>query len=229
MYKTANYNANLNEEDALGLRFSANGNNEVDVLDATKLGNTGINLAVVNGNRILSIENRALPQDGEILPLFFNNLATENYTFRFQKGNVPDNLKVILNDAYLETSTEITENFQTYSFDVDMAIDASKASQRFSLVFEEIILSVNENEMIDVMLFPNPATDFVEFNYDFSSENITAVEVSNILGQKFEVTMSENTSVGNVHLDVKNLAVGLYILSVRMNNGKTLEGKFIKQ
>lgn len=229
MYKTASYNSNLREEDAFGLRFSNQGNNEIDELDAVKLGNMGINLAVVNGSRILSIETRNLPQDGETLPLFYNNLATENYTFRFQMGNLPNNIKVFLNDAYLNTSTEITENFQVYSFDVDMAIDASKASQRFSILFEEIILSVNENELTNkVTMYPNPASDFIFLNHNHIEDTILTIEITNSIGQQFDVKYSEQQDDQTIRAEVSQLPVGLYFMTVKCKDGTVYQNQFVK-
>lgn len=71
-------------------------------------------------------------------------------------------------------------------------------------------LSVNENTLTRLSIFPNPSTDFVTIQTAIDGQK--GVEVYDITGKKIIETVTSST------VDVRELAPGLYILKVSQNN-----------
>jgi hypothetical protein len=86
-------------------------------------------------------------------------------------------------------------------------------------------LSVSQNELEMVSLYPNPTTSKVFF--DNSNSNFKEVAVYNYLGQKVATT-SFTVAVQNQEIDMSTLTSGIYIL--KFSDGATIKSaKVIKQ
>ena len=86
-------------------------------------------------------------------------------------------------------------------------------------------LSVSQNELEMVTLYPNPTTSKVFF--DNSNSNFKEVAVYNYLGQKVATT-SFTSAVQNQEIDMSTLTSGIYIL--KFSDGATIKSaKVIKQ
>jgi hypothetical protein len=86
-------------------------------------------------------------------------------------------------------------------------------------------LSVSQNELELVTLYPNPTTSKVFF--DNTTSNFKEVAVYNYLGQKVATT-SFRVAVQNQEIDMSTLTSGIYIL--KFSDGKTSKSaKVIKQ
>ena len=83
------------------------------------------------------------------------------------------------------------------------------------------MVSVNENNVQSVSLYPNPARDQVSFVLDSDAQ----VSVFDMTGRK----VSEmNVAAGNAQLNVSELEGGVYFLNFRYANGSTAVSKFVK-
>ena len=83
------------------------------------------------------------------------------------------------------------------------------------------LVSVNENNVQTVSLYPNPANEQVSFVLD----NDAQVSVFDMTGRK----VSEmNASAGNAQLNVSELESGVYFVNFRYANGSTAVSKFVK-
>ena len=83
------------------------------------------------------------------------------------------------------------------------------------------LVSVNENNVQTVSLYPNPANEQVSFVLD----NDAQVSVFDMMGRK----VSEmNASAGNAQLNVSELESGVYFVNFRYANGSTAVSKFVK-
>ena len=94
--------------------------------------------------------------------------------------------------------------------------------EKNSTVAQDTNLKVDEIDVAQFALYPNPAKDILNFTL---SETNTAYEyeISNMLGEK--------VSYGNVNsnsISIINLANGVYIVKIRTNEGVLTE-KFIKE
>ncbi len=230
LYTTDKFNNGQIEEDAVGLRFLAEGNNAIDPMDAVKMGNPGVNLALVNGNTPLAIETRALPEATEEVQLFMNNVHSNNYTFRFHTENLPMNTKVFIKDAYLDTQTEVEAGIDTYSFTIDSSIEASASPFRFSFVFEDTTLSTDQFDLTtSVEVYPNPTTNVLNVRSKMLANQEVDVKILDVLGrsvQNLSIFVAENATI---EVNTSELQQGLYFINVSTSTGETLSERFIKK
>ena len=83
------------------------------------------------------------------------------------------------------------------------------------------LVSVNENNVQSVSLYPNPAREQVSFVLDSDAQ----VSVFDVTGRK----VSEmNAAAGNVQLNVSELGNGVYFVNFRYVDGTTAVSKFVK-
>ena len=86
---------------------------------------------------------------------------------------------------------------------------------------------INDNALLEIALFPNPATDILNIT---SSETISEIEIVNTLGQ---VVKRIEVNSDNAVCDVEELKAGVYVVKVRslsLSKGAVVEQrKFIKE
>ncbi|MBT4679046.1 MAG: T9SS type A sorting domain-containing protein, partial [Flavobacterium sp.] len=89
--------------------------------------------------------------------------------------------------------------------------------------YKEATAGVNENNIIDVSIYPNPSSS----NWNFKTGNtvITSVEVFNLLGKR--VVLQNNNST-NVAISTQGLTSGIYIARITTEQG-TKSVKLIKK
>lgn len=95
--------------------------------------------------------------------------------------------------------------------------DGGCTSEPFAVTFD-IILGTNHFDMAGFGYYPNPVSDVLNLEY---SENITGVEVFNLLGQK---VISGKYNMDKVQLNLSQLASGTYMVKVSAENAsKTIK------
>ncbi|RRO23896.1 hypothetical protein EIG84_02735, partial [Flavobacteriaceae bacterium 14752] len=135
LFDQISYSNNDTSDDGLVIYFSQNTSNTVDADDAPKFFNIDENLARQEGNNLMSIENRAMPQIDEILELYTSQYRVSDYVLELEIGDFPNN-EVYLFDNYTDTEVVLNENaINTYSFSVDQSIAESVATDRFDIRF----------------------------------------------------------------------------------------------
>lgn len=110
--------------------------NAVDGDDATKLANSGENLGILRDNQVLVIEARQSITNRDTIFYKMWNMLQQNYRLEFVPNelNIPG-LSAVLQDAFLNTNTNIDLSITSnYNFIVN-ASPASSASNRFRLLF----------------------------------------------------------------------------------------------
>ena len=83
------------------------------------------------------------------------------------------------------------------------------------------LVSVNENNVQTVSLYPNPANEQVSFVLD----NDAQVSVFDMTGR---MVSEMNAAAGNAQLNVSELESGVYFVNFRYVNGSTAVAKFVK-
>ncbi|WP_223810205.1 T9SS type A sorting domain-containing protein [Psychroflexus gondwanensis] len=184
--------------------------------DSPKLGNLDENLARVEGNVFSAIERRPLPEATEELPLFINQYRRESYVMKF---DVTDNLntEVFIKDKYLDQVTEITSSDNTYSFVIDSSIPESEASDRFSLVFEPVSLSIGDENLVNLSLYPNPTKGNFSISGIDSGQD-TEVKIYNLIGQ--QVYTAKLSGQSTIEVADFNGTTGVYLVKLKTNQGE---------
>jgi hypothetical protein len=228
LYQSSALAANGPAADGFLISFSDEYSNEVNDLDAVKAGNQDENAGLMNSDKILSFETRALPVVGEVLPLSNTQYRTANYTYRMTVSGL-SNVSAFLLDKYTNTTHELTNDQATeVEFTVDAADAASVAANRFDIVFEEAALGSNESAFANaVRLYPNP-TATGAFSIQLPSAEAVKVTVTSILGQQVlssEFTPSSN--LVNITAD-QSLQAGVYLVQVSSQSGTTVKKLIVK-
>jgi hypothetical protein len=130
-------------------------------------------------------------------------------------------------DAYFEITDDFTgdkEIFATNTFDFKATTntvviyvrslstvdsDTEVFLDNISLV-KKATAAVNDVFSSKISIYPNPANEFVQIA---SEENITGIEIYNLIGKK----VISSSSLINNKIDVSNLSKGIYVLKVMSN------------
>jgi hypothetical protein len=211
------------ERDAFGLRFDDKLTSLGSAEDSDKFINPDENIGIVN-NGLKYIDKQAMPSIGHHIQLETTGYTASTYSLVFTMANLPENMGIFINDAYLGTQTELTDAF-VFDFMVDANIPESIASDRFSLVFNNTTLGVAETTFgYNFRLYPNPN----QGKFNVKTPNLSGevnVEITNLLGQRVykEQLFIENQSI---EVFANNLVEGIYILKLSQDDN-TMSQKFI--
>lgn len=229
LYTTSAFAHGENASDAVRIKFDTNASNAVTPMDAPKFFNLDENLAANNNGNLLSIESRALPLEGESIPLFNNQYRTTDYLFEARLTEV-NNISALLKDHFTGTVTTLENNQITYyAFQVDTAVAGSIAEDRFEIIFEELILS-NSDPVFgkNFVLYPNPTDGaFKIASHHLEGEAVT-VSVNSITGQEIYSANHLVPSDGQIKVHIPELASGMYIVNLLHKEGGTFTAKLIK-
>lgn len=79
-----------------------------------------------------------------------------------------------------------------------------------------------------VRLFPNPATDYLRVKFEAPVARTAKLELHSIIGNSLEVE-SEIIDDYEIHIKVKDLPTGYYLLDVKNEGNKRSAFKFLKR
>lgn len=95
---------------------------------------------------------------------------------------------------------------------------------RYFTNIQEDCSVVEENEIADLQIYPNPVSNTLHIT---SSEEISEIEIVNMMGQ---VVLQMDVDGESAVCDVENLPSGVYVVKVRLSNGEAVvQRKFIKE
>lgn len=77
----------------------------------------------------------------------------------------------------------------------------------------DVEVGIDENDLIGVMIYPNPVVNFINIESDHT---ILSIELMNLMGQKI-LWQELNTTSGQIN--TSNLKPGTYIIKVELDNG----------
>jgi hypothetical protein len=228
LYGAHNYASGASASDGLRIKFSDEGSNAITSRDAMKFFNQDENLATQNNGQLFSIEDRALPEDEEVIPLFTNQYRYLDYVMDLRVNHL-EGINAFLRDYYTDEKLALPNNQSTiYAFTVDPTIPGSVATDRFAIVFEEEVLSTPDLQLAQVVVFPNPVHDntvYVAANQWSNSD--TTIALYTIQGQRLleqHLTFSDS---GLLTIQLPELKQGIYILNLTDNKGTRFHKKLI--
>ncbi|WP_127846315.1 T9SS type A sorting domain-containing protein [Psychroflexus aestuariivivens] len=215
--------------DALVIRFSNEGYNQVDQQDAPKLGNPAENMARLNGIDFLSIENRALPKDGDELSLAIYNYKHANYTFEADLTNFSEDLTVYLKDHYTGKETVLKNGLNHISFTVNASIPASADMSRFSITFNNTTSSISNDNFENFSLYPNPTNNgSFTIKTNGLTDEVVDVKINNMLGQEVFANRSRVESNGDINVNADALSSGIYLVKLNQNEQEFVSKLIVK-
>lgn len=215
-------------QDGVGILFSEDHDNAIDLYDAKKLMNFGDNLARNHDGNYLSIEHRNLPQTGEILHLYTADYSGTDYVFKV----IVDGLQkstLYLVDSYTGNKTLLAAGENTYAFQVTQD-ESSKVSDRFSIEVEKSLLNNNEvTSLENLTIYPNPVSDdYIYLSTPQLSAHELNIRISDMVGRQIQ-SKSYTVSGNSLKVDFQeNLPKGIYLMTVESAIGNQTF-RFIKK
>lgn len=223
------FESNETPSDGLRIDFSSGANNQVDAFDAVKFSNSDENISRKVGESLISMENRGLAQNGDLLPLNITQYRSNAYKMQIDLSDFSD-LNVYLKDFYTNQDLLLANDaLTTYSFLVNDADPASKNANRFAFAMLDSQLSIEQPTFESAFsLYPNPASGaslFLNSNLSFKNAQI---EVYNLLGQKVAHLKADFGKNNQISIPISDLSFGVYVINVTTNTGEKFTSKFIK-
>lgn len=216
LFDTASFNLGASALDGILCFFRSDFSNGLDAFDAGKLVNLDENFSILVENTAQSIATYNTPSLSTIYPLNLSNYKHQNYTFKAGLSNY-NGLTPYLLDQFLGTTTML-ENNTTYAFSIDPNIAASRAIDRFKVVFQNNTLS-NDNFNNNISLFPNPTQAGDSF-YLQGVANLKNVTMHSMLGQKIPVVIQPQGEDIKVTPKI-NVSQGIYLVTITTDDTST--------
>ncbi|MEM9338537.1 MAG: T9SS type A sorting domain-containing protein [Bacteroidota bacterium] len=117
---------------------------------------------------------------------------------------------------FVEDSERIQPEFERLTFREDRCSDVTGGDPDIEL-----------GQKVDIMMLPNPTSASLAIRTT-GQTNVVKVDVFDAKGQLFE-TPATKTDADNFQLDTSSLKKGIYIVQVHLNDGHTIQRKFIKE
>jgi hypothetical protein len=214
LYHKESLEENLSPSDGLSIKFSDSYSSSADD-DSPKYFNRDESLSRPVEGQYISIERRPIPEMTEELPLSIFSYIRDNYVMKF---NISEGfpVKVYLKDKYTAELTAITAKQNEFSFHVDSAIPATKASNRFSIVFEPVSLSLSDADASSIQLYPNPTQGSFTISGQLSGSS--QVEIFNVMGQKVYQRKFEDTS--RLQINDFKASSGIYVVKLTTDDAE---------
>ena len=185
LYYADSLKNNANATDGLRVIFSDGANNAVDRFDAKKLENIDENISVNRNGSRLAMEIMSPYDTTTTIPLHINNYRQTQYTLRIKLENPTNsNFTAVLNDKY--TGKKTTINAATdIPFDVNPAIAASTAADRFNIAFTKNTVTSVSNFSINgtnaqIKIQPNPILN-----------NTINTQITNLPAGKYTISLHD--------------------------------------
>jgi len=208
--------------DGLVIDFNLNNSNSLDQNDAIKIINFDENIAVLNSNKLLSYESRTTPTEADEIQLnVFNHKGTQ-YTLKLESNSLTGPI-AYLEDKYQATTTEIPQDGTlNYDFNIDDSILASKATDRFKIIYAKTLgFDQNNTNVKSLNLYKNK--DVLTINS--SSEAIDEVNIFDIQGRLLKSKKDCNSPIVTFdNLEMKNQVI---VITIKMINGFVASRKYI--
>lgn len=220
--------------DELIIAFRENSNtNDSDASDIPKLFNENLNFYSKSSNNInLAINQYPLPgyADTINLSVFSYNEGAPlfgDYSILFNNvASIQSDINLYLADFYLNKIVNL-RNHTKYQFSINADMN-SMGNNRFKLLCGDLNLAANSLVASDLILYPNPASNFVNILFSNNTKNETCtIELIDQLGRKVFIKEA-NIENAKVNIDLSALTSGMYIVNVYSNSGNWTT-KFMKQ
>ncbi len=228
LFTTENFNNGGPVHDSFGIVFAEGNNNEITPADAVKPFNFYENMGIDNNGTYLSLEQRAIPQAGEVYTMYTTGYKQSEYTLKVIVDGLDASI-LYLQDNFTGTSTQLEAGDNSYGFSVDVNNPLSKATGRFSIRTEER-LGVNDNGLLaGIRLYPNPLNaDTFYINAPRLNGEQLQVTINDLSGRRiFEQNLECQANTVTVQVGHK-IASGVYLVTLK-HGGEAHTYRLIKE
>jgi hypothetical protein len=230
LFTAENYATGNSLHDSFKLMFDAGFDNALNNADAVKPFNFTENMGIGSLEAAYSVERRAMPVAEEEISLFMNNHNHESYMLRLEASEF-DGVTAYLKDNFTGQDTELQAGENLYSFTIDLAVEESVATTRFSVYFTENALGLdNVNGAYGVELYPNPAApeDAFYITAGQFSGDVAQISMTDMFG-KTVYRASHSFVNGKLSIQPENsLSSGVYFVQVAQDGKKVVKRLIVK-
>ena len=200
--------------------FDGNFSNSVTNEDASKIMNAAENVAIAEGNNLLSIDTRQMPKQNDTLFLNISKLTKSEYTLQIFAQQVDGSVTPYLEDKYLKTFYPLSLN-DTNRITINITSDAASFDvNRFRIVFAQpsgILTTTNTTLKPEIKVFPNPIKN-QQINFQLSGieKGEYNLNLNNSMGQQIinQIFIYDGSAAKqNISL-TKKLPAGVYHLQI---------------
>lgn len=125
--------------DAAVQQFGSDFSNDIDANDTRKIANSSENLSIISQGKSLVVERRNLPTQTDTISYNLTGMVSQIYRFVFNASGLQDaGVYGFIEDNYTKTRTPLNMDGNTEVDFTITAIPASKAADRFRIVFREM-------------------------------------------------------------------------------------------
>jgi hypothetical protein len=207
------------------IQLFLDGDNAIGLDDAIKVQNFEESISRNLNGTLLSIENKAMPVNNEIINLDFKNIAATSYTLNIDLNAMTQGLDAVLHDNFDNTDTVLNAGMNAVPLTFDLNDAQSIDPSRFELRFVDTTLSIAQVDGFSFQMFPNPTTDHqVAIRGSFDGKATTAT-LFNTLGQQ---VMKSKVNTNESIIDLQGVDAGIYLVKVVSGNNQMTKKLVIK-
>jgi hypothetical protein len=226
LYETDSLTIGGTPADATRVLFGAGYSNNVDLKDGRKFTNLDETMSVKQNNTLLSMELRALPDTGTVLPLNITQYRATKYTLRvfWDKMLTDSTKKAYLKDKFTAKEYLIDRGGNYIDLAYTITSDAkSSAADRFEVVFKSsanVVTSVTNWSNGDyIKVYPNPVISLIQVDYKLGMQRELTLKVYDMSGR--EVLTQKKLKSGD-QVNMSRLLRGIYQYQLLDKTGKLL-------
>ncbi len=167
--------------------------------------------------------------------IFADLSAVDNTTFTAMDFSITPNEcnlpeTIAFETAYFDEFFKINDPNHTFTYTIDMTDpnfpDLTITNEVGDMAFfnGESMLGLNQSEIVDFVIFPNPTDNYLEVVCKNSI--VERFSIYNIQGQKM---MQLNFQQNEQPIDISSLQSGVYFLKAESDTGQQFTAKFVKK
>ncbi|MES2388226.1 MAG: T9SS type A sorting domain-containing protein [Bacteroidota bacterium] len=169
--------------------------------DASKMWNSGLNLALTAFEKQLSISSRPISA-GDVQNLYVYSTLGTPVQLTLTELNGFEGLEVQFVDRTLNTSTTLVAG-------QSVSVESDPTGERYAIIFPSSVTGVKPNSAAALVIYPNPAEN-VLFMEGLSNEAARSLRLTDMLGHNMPAKLS--AQAGRYSLDLSNLSAGVYTI-----------------
>ena len=149
--------------------------------------------------------------DTTVIPVGIDANAGTQVTFKATATDLPDGIKVFIEDKVLNTVTEINNTDKSYTVNLSTALSGTG---RFYLHTQENTLAIDDFSALQYTLVTSPEQNNIRL-YGVVAEK-GSVDIFDIFGRKIHATKLQTGSEQNINMPV--MSTGVYIVKFNIDN-----------
>ena len=129
------------------------------------------------------------------------------------------------NNSWTMTLEDFSGNWVAFGEDVNGELLVSSLSGNI-FKLRDALLSVEDNELSTVSIFPNPADNIISIDFSESSTlSLAEITVYDIQGKTVKSLFRTNEAIQNI--DISDLKNGFYVIRIAFEDGKEITKKLV--